>query len=89
MRLVLDTIVVWASKSRYGPDGFLKVHNIRIEYTVEDFRREMEGLNAWDSNECNSSSDASPANYLTLVGQIDVLPAPIASGKRLLARAAP
>jgi hypothetical protein len=30
--------------SRYELDGFLKAHNVWIEYTVEDFRREMETL---------------------------------------------
>jgi hypothetical protein len=31
-------------QSRYELDGFLKAHNVWIEYTVEDFRREMETL---------------------------------------------
>jgi hypothetical protein len=31
-------------ESRYDLDGFLKAHNIWIEYSVEDFRREMAGL---------------------------------------------
>jgi len=31
-------------QSRYELDGFLKAHNVWIEYTIEDFRREMETL---------------------------------------------
>jgi len=31
-------------RSRYELDGFLKAHNVWIEYTIEDFRREMETL---------------------------------------------
>jgi len=31
-------------QSRYELDGLLKAHNVWIEYTIEDFRREMETL---------------------------------------------
>lgn len=31
-------------ESRYELDGFLKAHDVWIEYSVEDFRREMEAL---------------------------------------------
>lgn len=30
--------------SRYELDGFLKAHEVWIDYTVEDFRREMQDL---------------------------------------------
>jgi hypothetical protein len=30
--------------TRYQLDGFLKAHDVWIEYTVEDFRREVESL---------------------------------------------
>jgi hypothetical protein len=30
--------------TRYQLDGFLKAHEVWIEYTVEDFRREVESL---------------------------------------------
>jgi predicted HTH domain antitoxin len=30
--------------SRYQLDGFLKAHGVWIEYTVEDFRREVDSL---------------------------------------------
>lgn len=30
--------------TRYQVDGFLKAHNIWIDYTLEDVRREREGL---------------------------------------------
>jgi len=30
--------------TRYQLDGFLKAHDIWIEYTLEDFRREVESL---------------------------------------------
>jgi hypothetical protein len=30
--------------TRYRLDGFLKAHDIRIDYTLEDFRREREAL---------------------------------------------
>jgi Uncharacterised protein family (UPF0175) len=31
-------------ETRYELDGFLKAHEVWIDYTVEDFRREMESL---------------------------------------------
>lgn len=30
--------------TRYQLDGFLKAHDVWIEYTVEDFRREVDSL---------------------------------------------
>jgi hypothetical protein len=30
--------------TRYQLDGFLKAHEVWIDYTVEDFRREVESL---------------------------------------------
>jgi hypothetical protein len=30
--------------SRYELDGFLKAHDVWIDYTVEDFRRELQDL---------------------------------------------
>jgi hypothetical protein len=30
--------------TRYQVDGFLKAHNVWIEYTIEDFRREVDSL---------------------------------------------
>ena len=32
--------------SRYELDGFLKAHEVWIEYTIEDFRRDMQDLKA-------------------------------------------
>ena len=31
-------------QSRYELDGFLKAHDVWIEYNIEDFRREMKAL---------------------------------------------
>ena len=30
--------------TRYQLDGFLKAHNVWVEYTLEDFRREVDSL---------------------------------------------
>jgi hypothetical protein len=31
-------------RTRYQLDGFLKAHNVWAEYTIEDFRREIQDL---------------------------------------------
>ena len=62
--------------SRYELDGFLKAHNIWIDYTLDDFHREMDTLKRLGFKRVQLViADAGPINYLILIGHIEVLPA--------------
>jgi hypothetical protein len=41
--------------THYQLDGFLKAHDIWIEYTLEDFRREVESLDRLGLSQCGSA----------------------------------
>jgi hypothetical protein len=61
--------------SRYELDGFLKAHDVLIDYTVDDFHRKIQDVTRLGLRRVRLViADTSPINYLVLIGYMDILP---------------